>query len=79
MPRPRGEGKGKPLIRPGDMPDLLKTLPMRHNGESNEIARRCLKKGRATMRVEDILREKGRDVFTVAEDVTVLSALEVMK
>lgn len=31
------------------------------------------------MRVGDILREKGRDVFTVAEDVTVLAALEVMK
>ena len=31
------------------------------------------------MRVEDILREKGHDVFTVAENVTVLAALEVMK
>jgi CBS domain-containing protein len=31
------------------------------------------------MRVEDILREKGRDIVAVAEEVTLLSALEVMK
>lgn len=31
------------------------------------------------MRVEDILREKGHDVFTVDQDVRVLPALEIMK
>ena len=31
------------------------------------------------MRVEDILREKGHDVFTVDQDVRVLPALELMK
>ena len=31
------------------------------------------------MRVEDILREKGRDVFTVDQGETLLSALVVMK